>query len=240
MTAHGVFAVDRGIFDHPMFAPEAFTEREAWMWIFGMAAYKDCKVRVGSAYIELKRGQMAFSLRFLATKWRWSEPRVRRFLKRLQSDAMVLVEATRQATRITICNYDKYAFGRRTDVPQSDAPNVTKTTHARRKEEEDNNLINKNLDRSADAPPEKVVPIRRYAFEGRVIRLSLDDFEKWKQTYHAIPDIFSVLQSADDYYSETPPKGGKWFFPVSNWLKRENDLWGEKIRAARARPDRSF
>jgi hypothetical protein len=144
MTAFGVFAVDRGIFDHPMFAAEPFTEREAWMWLFGMAAWKDCKTRVGSAHIELKRGQMAFALRFLAVKWKWSEPRVRRFLKRLESDAMVLVQATRQATQITICNYDKYAFGRRTDVPDIDAQNVTETTHARRKEEEDNNLRSNN------------------------------------------------------------------------------------------------
>jgi uncharacterized protein YdaU (DUF1376 family) len=92
----------------------------------------------------------------------------------------------------------------------------------------------------AEAPPDKVVPIRRYAFEGRVIRLDQSDLNRWRETYRAIPDIMAVLQSADDYYTQSPPKDGKWFFPVSNWLKRENDLWGEKIRVASARPDRSF
>jgi hypothetical protein len=94
--------------------------------------------------------------------------------------------------------------------------------------------------RGADAPPDKVVPMRRYAFEGRTIRLEQSDLNRWKETYRSIPDILAVLQSADDYYTQSPPKDGKWFFPVSNWLKRENDTWGEKIKQANARPDRSF
>lgn len=92
----------------------------------------------------------------------------------------------------------------------------------------------------AEAPSENVVSIRRYAFEGRVIRLDQSDLNRWRESYPAIPDITAVLQSADDYYSENPPKDGKWFFPVSRWLQKENDQWGEKLKLANARPDRSF
>lgn len=74
----------------------------------------------------------------------------------------------------------------------------------------------------ADAPPDKVISFRRYAFEGRLVRLDQAGFDRWKQTYHAIPDITAALQSADDYYSENPPKDGKWFFPVSRWLEKEH------------------
>lgn len=240
MTSHGVFAVDRGIFEHPMFAAEPFTEREAWMWLFGMAAWKDCRVRVGAAHISLNRGQMAFALRFLARKFKWSEPRVRRFLKRLQIDAMVLVQATRQATLITICNYDKYAFGRRTDVAPIDAQNVTEPTHARRKEEEDNNLITKNLVGGADAPDNVIPIVRQYAFDGRIIKLSKDDLDNWRTRYSALIDIMATLQVADDYYSENPPKDGKWFFQASRWLQKEHDKQTELIKIAKSRPDRSW
>jgi hypothetical protein len=67
----------------------------------------------------------------------------------------------------------------------------------------------------ADAQPE--IP---YRWSGKVIRLKEDDYAAWRKQYHQIPDFEAELQAADDYYAENPPKDGKWFFPVSNWLKK--------------------
>ncbi|MDO8596397.1 MAG: hypothetical protein Q7R45_07220 [Sulfuricaulis sp.] len=136
MAERGVFAVDRGVFDHPVFALEPFTEREAWLWLIGSAAWKAKRVRAGRATVDLERGECAFATRFLATRWQWSESRVRRFLNRLKIDAMVTTLATHETTRITICNYDKYAFGRRTDDDENDGLPDAPPTHRRRKEEE--------------------------------------------------------------------------------------------------------
>lgn len=140
MSEHGLVAIDRGIWDHPIFAREPFTEREAWQWLIHQAVWKATRVRVGRAVVELERGQLAFATRFMAVKWMWSEARVRRFLHRLEGDAMVSVQTTRQATHITVCNYDKWQFGRRTCDAPSDAHNDTQSTHSRRKEEELNNF----------------------------------------------------------------------------------------------------
>lgn len=103
-----VFAVDRGIWDHPSFANQPLTEREAWTWLIGQASFKARTKRIGSVVLELKRGQVAASLRFMADKWQWREPRVRRFLKRLKTDAMIDAATDAGITVITICNYDKY------------------------------------------------------------------------------------------------------------------------------------
>lgn len=146
----GFFVIDRGVWDHPGFANETFTELQAWFWLISSAAWEPCQVRVGRVTFNLERGQCVFALRFLATKWRWSEPRVRRFLKRRTSDAQVLVLATREATLITICKYNNYQLSRRTDVPEIDAG----LNQERRKEEEVNNIINK--EDGAGAPPKVV------------------------------------------------------------------------------------
>lgn len=148
----GVVAIARGLFEHPAFAPEPFTEREAWQWMIAFAAWRETRARVGRSVIELKRGQLAYATRFLAEKWKWkSEGRVRRFLKRLKTASMIDVLATREATLITICNYDKWQFGRRTDEVENDAQTDAQATHRRRKEEEDNNLRKKD---AADAAPD--------------------------------------------------------------------------------------
>lgn len=66
-------------------------------------------------------------------------------------------------------------------------------------------------------------PTAEYAFVGRIIRLNVRDFEQWRQNYPLVTDLVGELTKADAYYADNPPLDGKWFFPVSSWLKREND-----------------
>lgn len=108
MSERGVFAVDRGIWDHPSFADEPFTEREAWQWLISEAAFKARVRNVGGRKIELTRGQLAASVRFMAERWQWSKSRVDRFLKRLKTDAMIGTDSGTGLLVITLCNYDKF------------------------------------------------------------------------------------------------------------------------------------
>lgn len=143
MSERGFIAIDRGIFEHPFFAREPFTEREAWVWMIAEAAWRPCQVRIGRTKIDLDRGQLAFSTRFVAIRWRWSESRVRRFLKRIgpetnrrTGDALASTLATRDATVVTICNYEKWQSLRRTGDAQTDAPPDAKATQRRTNNQE--------------------------------------------------------------------------------------------------------
>jgi hypothetical protein len=187
MSERGFFAIDRGAWDHPMFAKEKFSEREAWFWLISSAAWEPMKVRVGRGWFDLARGQCAFALRFLATKWMWSEPRVRRFLKRLTDDAAVLVSATREATLITICNYNDYQLSRRADVPVIDAALDVKPTNPRRKEEEtkqSNNLTNKQDQQRKRAArlPSDAVPSDRNTADATAMGMTIPEIEnQWRR-----------------------------------------------------------
>jgi hypothetical protein len=139
MSDRGVFAVDRGIWCDPDFADGEFSEREAFIWLVGQAAWKPMRIRVGSAAVDLARGQCAFSTRFLAEKWQWSEARVRRYLGRLISREIICATADKKATHITILKYDRF---QRVSLPEIDVPTQTRrtsdapATHQRRKEED--------------------------------------------------------------------------------------------------------
>src|SRR5215204_2172895 len=111
MNGRGFFQVDRGVWSHPVFASEAFTEREAWLWLIARAAWKPNGVRVGQLLIHVERGQLAVSSRYLAEAWRWGKSSVARFLTKLNDAGMIEARHGRDATVITLCNYEKYQLG---------------------------------------------------------------------------------------------------------------------------------
>lgn len=109
MSELGVFAVDRGVFDHPLLATgEPYTRREAWLWLVSEAAWKPRKVNRNGVVIELQRGQLAHSVRFMAQAWGWSKSAVDRFLVRLKTGTMIGTEGGTASIVVTICNYDVY------------------------------------------------------------------------------------------------------------------------------------
>jgi hypothetical protein len=68
-----------------------------------------------------------------------------------------------------------------------------------------------------------ITPAKKYAFEGRALRLTPADYDKWRRAYHKVPDLAAELQAIDDYFSVTPPKSGGVFFAASRWLKKAHE-----------------
>jgi hypothetical protein len=121
--------------DNPVFGKEPFTERTAWIWLIEEAAWKTARRRVGAVIVDVQRGQLAASVRFLAEAWGWSKSRVERFLGRLTNEQMIGTHAGTGVTIITICNYDKYQAG----------PDIGETpTETEARQDRDSSGTNKN------------------------------------------------------------------------------------------------
>jgi hypothetical protein len=224
LSERGVFAVDRGIFDHPLFAKEPFTEREAWIWLIKEAAWKDRAVRAGTAVIKLKRGECAHSYRFMADIWQWSKSRVERFVNRLKIETLVMTRSGTGVTVITICKYDEY---QRVSLPRGTESGTVSGTEAgqqRDKPEDIKNIEDKKSIGGADAP--NVIEFSsKYEFEGETIKVTPKTMADFRKDYRWITDLVGTLKVIDAYYThEKPiPPGGKWFFQVCRWLQRENE-----------------
>lgn len=139
----GFIAVPRELFDNPIFSPEPFTELQAFIGLVADATWKPRRVRLARGAVDLQRGQLLASTRFLAVRWRWPEPRVRRFLTRIsgrrandaqndapkdaqnetQFDALIDAQATRDGTIITIRNYEVFQKAMASEGGRSDAQN---------------------------------------------------------------------------------------------------------------------
>lgn len=200
----GLFSVDRGVFQNPLFKDEPYTEREAWIWLLSEAAYKKRDVRTKKGVAHLERGQLTHSSRFMAEKWKWKEPRVRRFLKRLKIDAAIDVVSDSAQNIITICNYDIYQdYDNYTDAISGAAIDAVPTQYRRKQEQKNNKSLIKDT-------------IPREATDTTGVESKLE-----KQTREGA-EAFEVLTEALELaglQSQEPSDQRKWIRQVRGWLK---------------------
>jgi hypothetical protein len=109
MSDRGSFIVDRAVFDDPLLRgdPECFY---AWIWLLSEAAWKPRRQDVSNgratAVIELQRGQLTYSLTYMAAAWNVSVKRVRTILKRFENGSLIDTQTGTLQTVITVRNYD--------------------------------------------------------------------------------------------------------------------------------------
>jgi len=104
-----VFA-QRNRFKHPLFKAEKFCRGYAWDWIVANAVWRENghQVEIKGQIVRLNRGQLSYSVRFMAEAWRWDKAAVSRFITRLKTEAMIETHTETGQMIITVCNYDKY------------------------------------------------------------------------------------------------------------------------------------
>ena len=119
MIDRGHYQMHRGWQDHPVFGKKPYDERGAWEWLIAYAAHGATTVAVNGEPVELQRGQLCYSVRFLAERWRWSKSRVHRFLQKFAKWDMIQIcaktgtESGTGVTLITVCNYNDYQTPRK-------------------------------------------------------------------------------------------------------------------------------
>lgn len=144
----GFVALYREAFEHPMLQDaERF---RAWFWLVAHAAWKPTKARIKGDMVELQRGELTFSVRFLADKWGWSKSRVDRFIADLRAEGMIATRskigtpsnqnAGQGQSIITICNYDEYQSVDDDKRDNSGTQSGTTAGQQRDKEEQDNKI----------------------------------------------------------------------------------------------------
>jgi hypothetical protein len=89
-----------------------FTNAEVMIWLITKAAFQshDVSIRNGTRreIVQLQRGQIAASIRYLATAWNMDTKGVQRILACLASDLTLTTETATGQTVITLCNWGKH------------------------------------------------------------------------------------------------------------------------------------
>ena len=128
----GTINISRDLWKDPAFASDPFSEREAWVWLIAEASWKPRVRRVGNHVVNLDRGEVAHSTRFLAETWKWSHSKVRRYLLRLEKLGLITKKIGTKTgtgtdtgvTVLSVCKYDKYQA-----TPQEGGTDPAQTRH---------------------------------------------------------------------------------------------------------------
>lgn len=105
----GWISIYRKIQEHWLWTKKRrFSEFEAWMSLLFKANHKATQLMIYKTVVDLKAGSFITSELKLADKWGWSRETVRKFLKRLEEEKMLLVQHTTKYTIVSIENWELY------------------------------------------------------------------------------------------------------------------------------------
>jgi hypothetical protein len=105
---NGWISIHRKITENPIWLSEQFTRAQAWIDLLIIANHKDGFIMVRGNKLDVKRGQVGWSLQKLANRWRWSIGKANRFINELQIEGQIDIQKNRVSTVITIVNYEQY------------------------------------------------------------------------------------------------------------------------------------
>lgn len=123
----GFIMLSRKFFENDIWkVARTYNDSEAWLDLIQSARFEASEItsRVGGRDITWRRGQYPASVRFLASRWRWSEQKVRTFLGTLKRKGMVTTEHEQGMNIITLVNYDDYNGGQRVESCANNTPNM--------------------------------------------------------------------------------------------------------------------
>ena len=104
----GWIKVSRDIQNHWLWEDKPFSKGQAWVDLIMIANHDDIKAPYKGEIIVCERGTVNRSILSLSKRWGWSRDKTAKFLRLLQADNMITVNATKHRTTITIENYGKY------------------------------------------------------------------------------------------------------------------------------------
>lgn len=118
----GWIKLHRQIIEHPDYFSEPFTRVMAWIDLLMLANHKGMNMYVRGNKVEIKRGDTAIAQETLATRWKWSRTKVKRYLNELEKDRQIVQQKSNVINTISIVNYDAYQSD---DTTESSADDTT-------------------------------------------------------------------------------------------------------------------
>ncbi|WP_407475333.1 hypothetical protein [Elizabethkingia anophelis] len=120
MSNKGFIKLNRGIFDNFLWnEAREFSKAEAWIDLIQLARFEASTEIINGKVIELQRGEIPASRRFLELRWNWGSTKVSNFLKMLAQMNMINQRQANGQTIVFLVKYSIYNDMQTTDKPET-------------------------------------------------------------------------------------------------------------------------
>ena len=108
-------------------------------------------------------------------------------------------------------------------VGQSGQSFLETETRNGNKKQETENIIPPSEDKSSSVGIDSAAAPKKYAFEGKVIRLAQKDFDNWQKAYPDL-NLYAECLQRDNWLAEQPPDEQKrWFVSTASYFIKQNE-----------------
>jgi hypothetical protein len=197
MQGNGWIKLHRDIQHHWIFQRDDYFK--AWILLLCKANHKDYTTLMNNELVEVKRGQVATSLKKLGLTLHWSPSKVKRFLKNLEKDKMIYLADEKRWTHLTINNYETYQQGKN-DIESQAKSKQTKVEH---------NQINIKKDKN-----EKKSLVKEVQLKG--IKEQLDILQ---ENFSNI-DVKAEYERMEDWLLSSGKRYKNYLAFFRNWLRK--------------------
>lgn len=170
----GWISIHRQLQSHWLWDEKPFSKGQAWVDLLMLANHEDVKMPYKGEIITCKRGDVNRSILQLSERWGWSRGKTRDFLKLLENDEMVTVNATTHRTTITIVKYEDFAYKPTTKSQQKANKKPAKSQQADTNNNDNNENNENKIIYVADAQLNQAI-ISFVAFREKIKKPMTDD-----------------------------------------------------------------
>ncbi|NIA28829.1 MAG: hypothetical protein GWP06_02815 [Actinobacteria bacterium] len=215
----GYFSVERDFLESDFWLSEPFTKPQAWVDLFGVANHSPGYFVKRGIQIPIERSQTGRSELTLAKRWKWSRNKVRRFLKWLEKEKMIMLKQDNKTSIITICNYNAYQrIKNECDTPKGTpkgTPNDTPERHQKDTKRNTNNNVNniKNVKKKNSFAPEP----ENFEISEKLL--------KWANSKEISIEALKIhVEMCLNHFQDGKTKRPEWSRSIMNWAT--SDLAG--------------
>jgi len=157
---NGWISLHRRIQSHWLYSERrVFSKLEAWIDILLQVNHSEARVMIKGEVLECGVGESLNSMVTWSKRWGWSDSKVKRFLKNLEKDEMVLVKSSGKTTRLSVVNYGDFQDKATSEQRANDEDSTSKRRGPDEKSSTNNknnkNNKNYNEDNVINKPPAK-------------------------------------------------------------------------------------